>query len=166
MNAEFDQLDLRLLDELQSDAGLANNELAERVGLSPSACLRRVRRLRESGVIDRIVAIVDPREVGRPLNVFVEIGLERQADDVLDAFERAVRSVPEIMSCHLMAGEYDYLVHLSVASTADYERIHRQHLSALPAVARLRSNFAIRSVYVSTKFELGDRPGRELPEAS
>ncbi len=150
----LDAIDRQILNLLQSDARLANIELADQIGLSPSACLRRVRRLEDSGVIAGFVALVDPSQIGRSVDVFVEISLDSQAEDKLDAFEEAVAECPEVMSCHLMAGEYDYILHLSVADTVDYERIHKQYLARLPAVARIRSNFAIRTVYDTTKHEL------------
>ncbi len=134
---------------------MTNVELAERVSLSPSAALRRVRALEREGVIDRYVALVDPAAVGRATTVFVQITLASQHDDHLDAFEAAIARVPEVMRCHLMAGESDYLVQLACADVADYERIHRTHLSGLPGVARLRSSFALRQVCDRTALGLG-----------
>jgi Lrp/AsnC family leucine-responsive transcriptional regulator len=152
--AELDAVDRAILMQLQGDGRMTNAELAARVHLSPSACLRRVRRLEDDGIIDRYVMLIDPRSVGRTTDVFVEISLSSQRDETLDAFERAVASSSAIMSCHLMAGDADYLVRLKVADVADYERIHRDHLSKLPGVARLRSIFAIRTVYETTEFRL------------
>ena len=133
---------------------MTNADLADRVGLSASACLRRVRGLEEAGVIAGFVLLVDPQAIGRPVDVFVEIALETQAEHSLDDFEAAVADCPEVMSCHLMAGDFDYIVHLAVEDTADYERIHKQYLSRLPGVARIRSSFAIRTVYETTKHVL------------
>jgi Lrp/AsnC family leucine-responsive transcriptional regulator len=146
-----DAIDHYILNLLQGDGRMPNNELADAVGLSPSACLRRVRRLEEEGIIAGFVALVDPHLIGRPVDVFVQITLESQSEAKLDTFEEAVAGCPEAMSCHLMAGDSDYLIHLAVADTADYERIHKQYLSHLPGVARIRSNFAIRTVYETTK---------------
>jgi len=150
----LDAIDCRILNLLQADARLPNIEVAEQVGLSPSACLRRVRRLEDSGVVDGFVALVNPSKIGRSVDVFVEISLDSQAEDKLDAFEEAVAECPEVMSCHLMAGDFDYLMHLAVADTADYERIHKAHLARLPNVSRLVSSFAIRTVYNTTRHEL------------
>ena len=133
---------------------MTNVELADRVNLSPSAALRRVRALERDGVISRYVALVEPAAVGRPTTVIVEITLSSQHDDHLDAFEAAIARVPEVMRCHLMAGESDYLVQLACADVGDYERIHRTYLSGLPGVARLRSSFALRQVCDRTSFEL------------
>lgn len=147
MSVALDATDRAILAELQRDARITNAALADTVHLSPSACLRRVRRLEDSGVIDRYVMLVDPASIGRSTDVFVEISVASQAGDVLDAFESAVTESPEIMSCHLMAGEADYLLHVAVDDVADYERVHRDHLARLPGVTRIRSNFAIRVVH-------------------
>ena len=129
-------------------------DLAEAVHLSPSACLRRVRRLEEDGYIERYVALLDPQRVGLGTDVFVEITLASQAEDVLDAFERAVAERPEVMSCHLMAGEFDYLVHVVVSDVAAYEVLHRTHLAQLPGVARMVSSFALRPVCARTGYPI------------
>lgn len=146
----LDSTNRAILNALQEDGRMSNAALAARVHLSPSACLRRVRRLEESGVIDRYVALLDPTKIGRGTDVFVEISLESQAEEVLDAFEAVVADAPEVMSCHLMAGTADYLVHLVVADVADYERLHRTHLAKLPGVATVHSSFAIRAVHSGT----------------
>ena len=151
---ELDTIDHVILRVLQEDGRTTNADLAATVGLSPSACHRRVRRLESDGVIDRYAALVNRAAVGRGVSVFVEISLESQREELLDRFEAAVTSVPHVMSCHLMAGEADYLVHVMCVDVADYERIHRQHLASLPHVARLRSSFAIRQVCARTDFEV------------
>lgn len=154
MRHDLDTTDVAILDILQSDGRMTNAELAEAVHLSPSATLRRVRRLEESGVIARYVMLLDPVTVGLGTSVFVEITLSSQREDVLDEFEAAVVEIPEVMSCHLMAGQADYLLHVVCSDVADYERIHRSHIAQLPGVARLRSNFAIRTVSAHTNYVL------------
>lgn len=151
---KLDDIDRKILDELQTDGRLPNAELAARVSLSPSACHRRVKRLESEGVIAGYVMIVDPDVIGRGLDVFVEISLSSQSVESLARFEEAVVHCPEVMSCHLMAGDADYIVHMAVADTRDFERIHNQYLSRLPGVARLRSNFAIRTVCETTRHHL------------
>jgi Lrp/AsnC family leucine-responsive transcriptional regulator len=151
----IDELDRHILDELQADGRLSNTELAERVGLSASACHRRVRRLEADGVIAGYVMILDAEAIGRGLDVFVEISLVSQAVETLARFEAEVIHCPEVMSCHLMAGDADYIVHLAVQDTRDFERIHNEYLSRLPGVARLRSNFAIRTICETTRHHLG-----------
>ncbi|MGI9600732.1 MAG: Lrp/AsnC family transcriptional regulator [Acidimicrobiales bacterium] len=152
---ELDAADRAILTELQHDGRMTVAQLAEHVHLSSSAVLRRMRRLESSGVIDRYVMLVDRNAVGRPTSVFVEISLTSQHEDLLDEFEAAVGSCPEVMSCHLMSGPYDYLIHVAVADVADYERVHRSHLAVLPGVAQLRSSFALRTVLDKTAHELG-----------
>ncbi|HXZ59506.1 MAG TPA: Lrp/AsnC family transcriptional regulator [Steroidobacteraceae bacterium] len=143
---ELDRYDRTILRLLQEDARMTNTLLATRVNLSESACLRRVRALEESGLIEGYTALVDQQRAGFPVNVFVSITLDRQSQTGLEAFESAVRRVPEVMECYLMTGEHDYLLRLVVADLADFERIHNQHLTRLPSVARVQSSFAMRTV--------------------
>jgi Lrp/AsnC family leucine-responsive transcriptional regulator len=151
---ELDATDTAILTALQSDGRMTNIELAELVSLSPSACLRRVRRLEQGGVIDRYVALVNNEAVARPTSVFVEISLSSQREEDLDRFEEAIRSTPEVMECHLMAGNADYLVKVQCSDVADYERIHRQYLAVLPGVTRLRTSFALRTVLSTTALDI------------
>lgn len=150
----LDELDHSILRTLQKDGRLSNADLAEKIGLSASACHRRVRRLEKDGVIDRYVAIVDRQLVGRGVSVFVEVSLESQREDLLDSFEAAVSTIPHVMSCHLMAGNADYLMHVTCADVADYETIHREHMAVLPGVTSIRSSFAIRTVIDTTALDL------------
>ena len=150
----LDAVDRAILGMLQEDGRIANVDLAEAVHLSPSACLRRVRRLEESSRIDRYVALVDPAVIGLGTDVFVEITLTGQDEPTLEAFERAVSERPEIMSCHLMAGQFDYLVHVVVRDVADYEVLHRTHLAQLPGVVRMVSSFALRPICVRTAYPI------------
>lgn len=135
---------------MQTEGRITNADLALRVHLSASACHRRVQRLEELGLITGYAALVDARKLGRPTTVFVEITLSGQADEVLDAFERSVRAIPEVLECHLMAGTADYLLKVVVEDTDDFARIHRQHLSRLPGVAQMHSSFALRTVFRTT----------------
>jgi Lrp/AsnC family leucine-responsive transcriptional regulator len=147
---EIDATDRRLLSLLQRRGRLTNAELADEVNLSPSACHRRVQRLEEAGYIDAYVALLNARKLGRPTTVFVEITLQGQADELLDAFEKAVRRVPDILECHLMAGTADYLLKVVAEDTEDFARIHRQSLARLPGVAQMQSSFALRKVVQTT----------------
>ena len=153
-SGSLDAVDRAILGLLQEDGRIANVDLAEAVHLSPSACLRRVRRLEESGRIDRYVALLDPSAVGLGTAVFVEITLTGQDETTLEAFERAVSERPEIMSCHLMAGQFDYLVHVVVRDVADYEVLHRTHLAQLPGVVRMVSSFALRPICDRTAYPI------------
>ncbi len=149
----LDRTDHLILAALQRDGRLSNRDLAERVHLSESACLRRVRALEDRGVITGYAAQVNPARVGLPGNVFVSITLNRQEQGDLAAFEEAVAGVPEVMECYLMTGQQDYLLRVVVSDPADFERLHSQHLTRLPGVARVQSSFALRVV----------RKGAELP---
>lgn len=147
---EIDATDRRLLAALQKEGRVTNAELSERVNLSPSACHRRVQRLEQEGYIDAYVALLNARKLGRPTTVFVEITLSGQADEVLEAFEREVRRVPDVLECHLMAGTADYLLKVVAHDTGDFARIHRQYLARLPGVAQMHSSFALRTVFKTT----------------
>jgi DNA-binding Lrp family transcriptional regulator len=151
---ELDRYDRAILRLLQEDARTTNTSLAARVNLSESACLRRVRALEESGLIEGYTAMVDQQRAGFPVNVFVSITLDRQSQTGLEAFESAVRRVPEVMECYLMTGEHDYFLRLVVADLADFERVHSQHLTRLPSVARVQSSFAMRTVKRTTSIPL------------
>lgn len=147
---ELDATDRRILAALQRDGRMTNADLAEAANLSPSACHRRVKALEGAGVIDRYVALLDARRLGWPTTVFVEITLSGQADELLDAFEAAVRRVPDVLECHLMAGSADYLLKVVAQDTDDFARIHRQYLARLPGVAQMHSSFALRTVLRTT----------------
>ncbi len=135
---------------LQRSGRISNAELSEQVNLSPSACHRRVQRLEAEGFIDAYVALLNARKLGRSTTVFVEITLSGQADEVLEAFEREVRRVPDILECHLMAGTADYLLKVVAHDTEDFARIHRQFLARLPGVRQMQSSFALRTVVKTT----------------
>jgi Lrp/AsnC family transcriptional regulator, leucine-responsive regulatory protein len=147
---EIDATDRRILAALQRDGRITNADLSDIVNLSPSACHRRVQRMEEAGLIAAYVALLDARALGKPTTVFVEITLQGQADDLLDAFETAVARIPDILECHLMAGTADYLLKLVTEDTEDFARIHRQYLSRLPGVAKMQSSFALRTVVKTT----------------
>ena len=150
MQSELDATDRRILAALQKEGRITNAELSERVNLSPSACHRRVQWLEDEGFIAGYVALLDARRMGRPTTVFVEITLQGQADELLDAFEREVARVPDIQECHLMAGTADYLLKVVAMDTDDFARIHRQYLARLPGVAQMHSSFALRTVFKTT----------------
>ena len=147
---ELDTIDRRILRVIQVQGRISNADLSEKVGLSASACHRRVQRLESEGVVRDYVALLDPRKIGLPSTVFVEIKLQGQADEILDAFEAEVKRVPEILECHLMAGTADYILKVVADSTDDFARIHRQHLSRLPGVQQMQSSFALRTVFKTT----------------
>ncbi len=144
--ADLDRIDRALIRALRRNARITNVALAAEVGLSPSACLRRVQLLEESGAI-RGYTVLLGRGAGEGAHVvIVRISLVRQTEDILNAFEAEVMRHPEIRECYLMTGEEDYLLRLEAESPGDYERIHKEILSRLPGVTRINSSFAIRSV--------------------
>ncbi|BBU57872.1 MULTISPECIES: Lrp/AsnC family transcriptional regulator [Mameliella] len=146
----LDETDRRILRVLQRKGRISNADLSEEVHLSASACHRRVQRLETEGYVRDYVALLDARRMGFPSTVFVEITLTAQADEVLEAFEKAVSRVPAILECHLMAGTADYILKVVAEDTEDFARIHRQYLSRLPGVAQMQSSFALRTVFRTT----------------
>ncbi|MFS4581077.1 Lrp/AsnC family transcriptional regulator [Phaeobacter sp. C3_T13_0] len=146
----LDHTDRRILQVLQKQGRISNAELSEQVNLSASACHRRVQRLEADGYIRNYVALLDARKMDLPATVFVEITLQGQADELLDAFEKAVGRIPDVLECHLMAGTADYILKVVAENTDDFARIHRQHLTRLPGVAQMQSSFALRTVFKTT----------------
>ncbi len=146
----LDEIDRRILRALQRNGRMSNGELSDEVHLSPSACHRRVQRMEKEGYIKDYVALLDPRKLNVPTTVFVEITLRGQADDILDAFEKSVARIPDVLECHLMAGTADYLLKVVAENTEDFARIHRQYLARLPGVQGMQSSFALRTVFKTT----------------
>ncbi len=146
----LDTTDRKILSALQRNGRMSNAELSDQVNLSPSACHRRVQRLEAEGYIRNYVALLDARKMNVPTTVFVEITLQGQAEEVLDAFEKAVARIPDVLECHLMAGTADYILKVVAENTEDFARIHRQYLSRLPKVAQMQSSFALRTVFKTT----------------
>ena len=147
----LDELDAAILRHLERNARATNYEVGEAVGLSPSAASRRILALETSGAIRGYRALVDDRLFGRRMTVYIRITLERQSASVLSAFETAVRRCREVVSCHLMAGQYDYMLVARVADIDDYDRLHQNELSRLPGVTRLETSFALRDVLERAK---------------
>jgi Lrp/AsnC family leucine-responsive transcriptional regulator len=143
---DLDALDRAILGALLEDGRLSQVELAERIPLSATAIARRLRALEEKGVIQGYQARVSRQALGLTMTVIVQISLKSQNEDLLKAFEEAIAGAPSIVSCHLMSGEDDYLVTVLARDLADFERIHKEQLSRLPGVVRLKSSFALREV--------------------
>lgn len=150
---KLDRLDRAILDCLQDDGRLSNVELAERVGLSESACLRRVKNLMDRKVITHFAAHLNADAVGLAGTVFVSVSLSDQREESLRTFEKSIQSVPEVMECYLMSGEVDYMLRIVVKDAADFERIHNT-LTRLPGVARVHSSFSLRPVLRRTRLPL------------
>ena len=146
----LDATDRRILSALQITGRMSNADLSDKVNLSPSACHRRVQRLETDGYISGYVALLNARKMAVPTTVFVEITLQGQADEVLEAFEKAVARIPDVLECHLMAGTADYILKVVAENTEDFARIHRQYLARLPGVSQMQSSFALRTVFKTT----------------
>lgn len=153
----FDKIDTAILDALQADGRLSNVELADTVGLSESACLRRVKALEAAHVITHYAAHLDETAVGLPGTVFVRVSLASQREQELLTFEEAVRHVPEVMDCYLMSGDVDYMIRVVVRDAPDYERIHHT-LTSLPGVDRVHSSFALRTILRRSRLPISARP--------
>jgi len=149
----MDKIDRAILNLLQHNGRLPNVQLAEQVGLSESACLRRVKVLEESGVIAGYVMLVQREQIGKGGNVFVRVTLDGQQQSKLAEFEWALQAVPDVMSCFLMSGDFDYLLRVAIRDSNAYEAIHAK-LTGLPGVLRVQSSFALRTVRDSTAIEL------------
>jgi Lrp/AsnC family transcriptional regulator, leucine-responsive regulatory protein len=146
VGVQIDPINCRILAALQTDCRLSIAELGQLVGLSASACHRRVKQMEEAKLIRGYGAQLDRSKLGFKVEFFVDVSLQSQTGEVLDAFERAVRGMGEILECHLMAGGTDYQLRVVAADIEDYERLHREHLAKLPHVTRIRSNLVIRTV--------------------
>jgi Lrp/AsnC family transcriptional regulator, leucine-responsive regulatory protein len=157
---QLDKLDLKILAELQKDGSLTNVELARRVRLSPSPCLMRVKALEQSGVIDRYVALANPKALGLGLNVFISISLKEQSKDKLAEFERRIAEHDEVMECYLMSGDSDYLIRVALADIGALEKFILNQLTPIPGIEKIRSSFALKQVRYKTALPL---PGVTRP---
>ena len=150
----LDSIDRRILAELQESADLSMQELGERVGLSHTPCWRRVRRLEQKGFITRRVALLDGKQLGLAVNVFVNVNLRRHQENALNRFEEAVQDVPEIVECYTVSGETDFMLRVVVSDVGAYERLLKATLVHLPEVGNLTSTFALRQVKYTTALPL------------
>lgn len=150
----LDRQDFRILNELQHSGRMTNVDLAQRVNLSPSPCLSRVRELERTGVIDRYVALLDPSKVGLSLSVFIAITLERQVEKALEHFESAMQRYPQVMECYLMTGDSDYLIRVVVADIHALEQFIVNELSKLSGISNIRSSIALKQAKYKTALPL------------
>ena len=155
----LDDLDSRILTVLQEDGRLTNVELAERVGLSPSPCLRRVKRLEEDGYIAGYKAKVDRRRLGLGMTVFVGVKVDGHRDANAKAFQEAMHKLPEVVACHMVSGETDFLLEVVVADLSAYDSFLSRTLLLMPMIRDVRSNFAIRTVKADGPLPVPDRDG-------
>lgn len=152
--SRLDEIDYGILRHLQDHARISNVELAERVGLSPAPCLRRVQALEKAGVIRKYVTLIDSNAVNRDVTVFVQITLDLQVEGRLETFERAIMKRPEVLECYLMTGDADYLIRVVVPDVAAYERFLKDSLTRIDGVAGIKSSFGLRQVKYSTALPL------------
>ena len=153
---QLDAIDVAILNELQANGRLSNLELAQAIHLSPSACLRRVKHLEETGVIAQYVALLNPKAVGQHGSSFTIVKLETLTDTMLSAFERAVRDEPRVLDCYYVAGSNDYLIRFTSRDAEDLERFHTEVLMRLPGVMRSNSMLVLRTVKKTTALALPD----------
>jgi Lrp/AsnC family transcriptional regulator, leucine-responsive regulatory protein len=143
---QLDKTDVAILETLQAEGRISNAALADRVGLSQSACSRRLDILEKNGVVRGYHARLSNAALGHKMTAIVHVSLSGQFEKTLADFEAAVKRCPNVLSCHLMSGEYDYILRIAAKDLADYERIHRDWLTAMPHVTKINSSFALREV--------------------
>ncbi|MEM6640440.1 MAG: Lrp/AsnC family transcriptional regulator [Pseudomonadota bacterium] len=152
--AKLDRMDVAILEALQEDARLSNQRLADKVGLSPSACWRRVKSLEDAGVIDRYVTLVSQDSVGLGVTAFLHLSLENHQPETVEAFDRLVADVPEIMECYSMSGQDDYLIRVVAATLADYERLMARHFMNAAGLRTANSSFVLKQKKYTTVMPL------------
>lgn len=154
MPIELDDIDRRILRALQRDGRMSNVELAEKVGLSPSPCLRRVRLLEEAGVIDRYVALLDASKIGMGLTLFARVWLTGQDSETVDRFTKAVARLPQVVECHLMAGDCDFLLRIVAADLDAYRRFQMEHLTRIKGVQSIKTEVPMQKIKLSSELPL------------
>ncbi len=151
---KLDRIDAKLLTLIQANGRISNNELADKVGLSPSPCLRRVRSLESSGIIKRYVGILDPTLVGLTINGFVTVRLKNQGREALKVFEDKIKAYPQVMECYLMTGNSDYLLRISVKDLGSYEKFLIDNITTIPGVGNIESSFSLKQVLYRTEIPI------------
>src|SRR3712207_543262 len=151
MPMKLDAIDRRILRALQRDGRLQNVELAKQVGLSPSPCLRRVRRLEEAGVIARYAAILDPAKIDLSMTLFARVWLTGQDEETVGPFVAAIQELPQVVECHLMAGDCDFLLRVLVKDLDDYRRFQIEHLGRIEGVRNIKTHIPMQKVQQSTE---------------
>ena len=150
----LDRIDRAILRQLQTDASISNVALAAKVKLSAPACLRRVERLKESGLIRGVVALIDPKAAGAGMLVIIGVVLDRSTPESFAAFEKAAQKVAGCMECHVVTGEFDYFMTIRTRDSDSFNRLHAEQLLYLPGVRQIRSFMVLREILSTTKFPL------------
>ena len=153
---DLDALDIRILNILQENARITTLELAEQVGLSPTPCARRVKRLEDDGLIQRYVTLLDEKKAGLDLSVFISVRLRNQTAETIDKFDRSVRSMPEITECYLVTGAHDYLLHLRVADVEALRDFLRERLVTIEGIAEAQTSIVLDKVKYTTALTLSE----------
>ena len=154
LKESLDEIDCRILDVLQHEGRISTLDLAERVGLSPTPCARRVKRMEDLGVIGRYVAVLNPKALGMGLNVFVNVRLRSSTRKSVEIFERAIAGMPEVVECYLVTGNYDYLLHLRMADTDMFKDFVRDNLIKIASVGETLSSIALEQIKFTTAIAL------------
>jgi len=147
---DLDEIDVQILEVLQREGRISNQDLAERVGLSPSPCLRRLKQLESSGVIQRYVALIDPVAAGQPLQAIIEVRLDHQTSAAVDRFEKEIVKYPQVLECYLMAGDWDYMLRVQFHDLDEFREFCIGALSKIPGVANVKSNVCMKCVKFTT----------------
>lgn len=151
---EIDSIDYKILQYLQNDGRISNTELADKVSLSPSPCLRRVKSLEQKGVIERYVAIVNPKLVGMPVNVVINVSLQSQEQSQLQIFQQRIALCDEVMECYLMTGRSDYMLRVVVPDLEHYEHFLVEKLTRIPGISNIQSSFALKQLIYKTELPI------------
>ncbi len=154
MPIEIDDIDRRILRALQRNGRMPNVELAEAVGLSPSPCLRRVRMLEDAGVIERYAALLDASKIGMGLTLFARVWLTGQDSETVDRFTKAVARLPQVLECHLMAGDCDFLLRVVAADLDDYRRFQVEHLARIKGVQNIKTDVPMQKIKLTSELPL------------
>ena len=154
MTTELNSLDIRILDLLQQDASLTSQQIAERINLSQSPCWRRIQRLREEGLIERQVALLNREKLGMEVVVFATVNLANQGRRYLEAFEEQIKHFPEVLECYTMAGSWDYMLKIVARDIRHYERFIREQLTGLEHIGEIHSHIAVTEIKNSTQLPL------------
>ena len=154
MTTELNSLDIKILDLLQQDASLTSQQIAERINLSQSPCWRRIQRLREKGLIERQVALLNREKLGMEVVVFATVNLANQGRRGLEAFEEQIKHFPEVLECYTMAGSWDYMLKIVARDIRHYERFIREQLTGLEHIGEIHSHIAVTEIIYSTQLPL------------
>ncbi len=153
-NIQLDEIDYKILHHLQNNGRMSNAELADRVALSPSPCLRRVKALEEQGIIERYVAIVNPKLIGLPVNVVINVSLQSQEQSQLQIFQQRIAECEEVMECYLMTGGSDYMLRVVVPDLEHFEHFLVEKLTSIPGISNIQSSFALKQLIYRTELPI------------